>query len=135
MIQLQTIVKIFDNSGVRLVRCIRVEKKHANCIGHVGNVFLGVVLRIKKKNNTKTYFKKGDMVRVILVSSTKETQLNKTGIYFNNNSENIGFIIQPSKKNKQIQLPVASRFDSFLPKSMFQKNFVNFSSITAYFLL
>ena len=55
--------------------------------------------------------------------------------WINNNSENIGFIIQPSKKNKQIQLPVASRFDSFLPKSMFQKNFVNFSSITTYFLL
>lgn len=134
MIQLQTFVKILDNSGIKQVRCIRVEKKHAKCIGYPGDIFLGVITQIKKKNTSKLTFRKGDIVRVFVVSTKKESQHKSTGIYFNTLQENIGFVIQPTKKNKQqTLLPIASRFDSFFPK-VFKKKFTNFISITSFFL-
>lgn len=135
MIQLQTTFKIFDNSGVKQVRCIRVEKRHAKkCIGSVGDTVLGVVLRVKKKLKSKITYKKGDIVRVLLVSTKKETPLNKTGIYFKNVKDNCGLLVQPTKQNKQILLPIASRFDGYLPR-IFKKNTANLAALTSLYVL
>ena len=121
MIQPQTKVKIFDNSGVKAIRCVHVEKKAYRHCALVSNIVLGVVTQTKKKSNTKSSYKKGDLVRVLVVSSKKETQLAASGIFFKNFENNLGIIVQPTKKQQTSAVPAGSRFESHIP--LFFKNF------------
>ena len=49
MIQPQTTIKIFDNSGVKAIKCVHVEKKAYRHCALVRNIVLGVVTQTKKK--------------------------------------------------------------------------------------
>ena len=121
MIQPQTNIKIFDNSGVRSLRCVHVEKKAYKHSARVGSVILAVVTQTKKKNTTKFSYKKGDLVRVLVISTKKETALPHSGIFFKNFGGNVGMVIQPSKKQQQSVVPASPRFESHVP--YFFKNF------------
>ena len=121
MIQPQTNIKIFDNSGVKGLRCVHIEKKAYNRSAQVGNLVLGVVTQTKKRNITKSSYKKGDLIRVLVVSSKKETALPHSGIFFKNFGGNVGMVVQPSKKQQQSVVPASPRFESHVP--YFFKNF------------
>ncbi len=121
MIQPQTNIKIFDNSGVKAIRCVHVEKKAYRHCALVSNIVLGVVTQTKKKSTVKSSYKKGDLVRVLVVSSKKETQLTVSGIFFKNFENNLGMVVQPTKKQQVAVVPAGSRFESHIP--FFFKNY------------
>jgi ribosomal protein L14 len=121
MIQPQTTIKIFDNSGVKAIKCVHVEKKAYRHCALVSNIVLGVVTQTKKKSTTKSSYKKGDLVRVLVVSSKKETQCGSSGIFFKNFENNLGIIVQPTKKQQAVVVPAGSRFESHIP--LFFKNY------------
>ena len=58
MIQPQTNIKIFDNSGVKGLRCVHIEKKAYNRSARVGNLVLGVVTQTKKKKHNQGFLQK-----------------------------------------------------------------------------
>ncbi len=120
MIQPQTVLKVLDNSGVKIIRCVHVERKSYKSFAKTSNVVLGVVLETKKQTN-KTLYKKGDLVRLLVVSTKKEVSLPFSGLFFKNIAFNVGFLLQPTKKRQMQLLPAASRFDSFLPFFFVQK--------------
>ena len=72
MIQMQSLLKIADNSGAKKVKCIKVlggsKKRYAN-IGHIIKVSI-------KEAIPRGRVKKGDVHRAVIVRTSKEVRRN-----------------------------------------------------------
>ncbi|MBL7058128.1 50S ribosomal protein L14 [Patescibacteria group bacterium] len=68
MIQVQTMLKVADNSGARMVQCIRVLGGYKKRYSRVGDVITAAV----KVATPHAAIKKGDVVRAVIVRTTKE---------------------------------------------------------------
>jgi len=83
MIQMQTLLKVADNSGARKVSCIRVVGASNKKTAGIGDIIVGSV----KEAVYDSKVKKGDVVRAVVVRTAKETR-RKDGTYirFDENS-------------------------------------------------
>lgn len=68
MIQVLTKLKVADNSGAKIVQCIRVLGGYRNRYAHIGNVITAAV----KESVPHTAIKKGDVVHAVIVRTKKE---------------------------------------------------------------
>ncbi len=68
MIQVQTKLKVADNSGARIVMCIKVLGGYKKRYCRIGEVFTAAV----KDATPHTAIKKGDVVHCVLVRTKKE---------------------------------------------------------------
>ena len=134
MIYPQTIVYIHDNTGVRTVRCVHVEKKNYSSFATIRNVCIGVVCSVKKTSG-KIIYKKGDLVRFIVTSSKKEKQVNTNScIFYKTCKHNYGLLLQPVKKKQNLFLPIGSRFDGFFPNCFKNTNNTSLTTLTSTFI-
>ena len=92
MIQVESKIKVADNSGAKIVQCIRVLGGYKKRYAHVGEVFTAAV----KEAAPHTPIKKGDVVRAILVRTKKEIR-RKDGTYLRF-GENACVIVDKEKK-------------------------------------
>ena len=67
MIQVQTRLRVADNTGAREILCIRVINQNAT-IAHVGDVIVGTVKQATPGGSVK----KGEVVRAVVVRTAKE---------------------------------------------------------------
>ena len=68
MIQQESVLKVADNSGARELLCIRVLGGSYRKYASVGDVIIGTV----KVAQPNAQVKKGDVVRAVVVRTTKE---------------------------------------------------------------
>jgi large subunit ribosomal protein L14 len=68
MIQVQTYVKVADNSGAKEIMCIRVLGGYKKRYGHVGDIIVAAV----KSAAPHAAIKKGDVVKAVIVRTKKE---------------------------------------------------------------
>ena len=103
MIQMQTLLKVADNTGARELMCIRV-------LGGTGRKYAGigdVVVASVKKAAPGGMAKKGEVVRAVIVRSAKGTQ-RADGSYIRFD-ENAAVIIREDKNPRGTRIfgPVA----------------------------
>ena len=103
MIQMQTLLKVADNTGAKELMCIRV-------LGGTGRKYAGivdVVVASVKKAAPGGMVKKGDVVRAVIVRSAKGTQ-RADGSYIRFD-ENAAVIIKEDKNPRGTRIfgPVA----------------------------
>ena len=70
MIQVQTYLKVADNSGAKEVQCIRVLGGTGRRYAHIGNIIVVAV----KSATPHTAIKKGDVVKAVVVRTRKEVR-------------------------------------------------------------
>lgn len=68
MVQVQTYLKVADNSGAKEVQCIRVLGGYKRRYGHVGNIIVVAV----KSAVPHAAVKKGDVAKAVIVRTRKE---------------------------------------------------------------
>jgi large subunit ribosomal protein L14 len=76
MIQVQSRIKVADNSGAKMVQCIRVLGGYKRRYVRIGDIFTAAV----KDATPHTAIKKGDVVKAVLVRTKKEIR-RKDGTY------------------------------------------------------
>jgi len=122
MIQQESLVKVADNSGAKLAKCIKVlgGKKKVAKIGDI------VVVSIKKlrENNPKklSKLKKKDIFKALVIR-TKSSLRKKNGFYCKFHENSVVFL--DKQKN-----PVGTRITGFMPKQL-KKKFIKFVSIAS----
>lgn len=122
MIQQKTILKVFDNSGAKTVRCIKVlggfKKKHAS----LGDVIVVSVQKLRNKSKKTSKVKKKEIYRALIIR-TKTSYKKKDGssIIFQENSVAL--------MNKQGN-PVGTRILGPLPKLLKKRKVQKFLSIS-----
>lgn len=93
MIQVQTRLKVADNSGGKKIMCIKVLGSNQKRYARIGEVFVGAV----KEAAPHSPIKKGDVVRAVIVRTKKEIR-RKDGTYLRFD-DNACVIIDKEKKD------------------------------------
>lgn len=123
MIYSSTILKISDNSGGKLFKCIKILKKGSfTRVGFLGDVVVGSVQRLRAKNRYLSKVKKGDVVYGLIVR-TKSTIKRKIGTSINFYSNDVVLL------NKSLK-PIASRVFGVLPKELRMAKFSKVISLS-----
>lgn len=92
MIQVQTKLRVADNTGAKTVMCIRVLGGYQKRYAHIGEIITAAV----KEAIPHASVKKGDVVHALIVRTRKEIR-RKDGTYLRF-SENACVIIDKNKK-------------------------------------
>ena len=117
MIQQETIVKVADNSGARTLLCIRVLGGSYRKYAGVGDVIIGTV----KVAQPNAQVKKGDVVRAVVVRTTKEyKRTDGSHIRFD---ENAAVLINPQNN------PRGSRIFGPVARELRERNFMKIVSL------
>jgi len=117
MIQMQTRLKIADNSGAKEVMFIRAKGGGVGKIARVGDVFSGTV----KAAEPNSKIKKGTVVRAVVVRSKKEIR-RKDGSYIRF-SDNAAVIIDAQGE------PIGTRVFGPVARELREKRFMKIVSL------
>lgn len=117
MIQMQTRLKVADNSGAKQLMFIRALGGGVGRIVHVGDIFMGSV----KSAEPNTKMKKGDVVRAVVVRTTKEIR-RRDGSYIRF-SDNAAVIIDKAGE------PVGTRVFGPVARELREKKFMKIVSL------
>jgi large subunit ribosomal protein L14 len=117
MIQTETTLKVADNSGAKLLLCIRVLGGSKRRYATVGDV---VVVSVKEAMpNSKV--KKGDVMRAVIVRTVKEIpRMDGSYIKFDDNSA-----VLISQQNE----PIGTRIFGPVARELRAKNFMKIISL------
>jgi large subunit ribosomal protein L14 len=103
MIQVQTLLKVADNSGAKEIMCIKVLGGSRRRYARVGDIIVASV----KSATPGGVVKKGEVIKAVVVRTVKETR-RKDGTYIRFD-ENAAVIIKDDKNPKGTRIfgPVA----------------------------
>lgn len=119
MIQVQTKLKVADNSGAKEIMCIRVLGGYRRRYGRVGDIIVAAV----KSAAPHAAIKKGDVVKAVIVRTSKEIR-RADGSYVRF-SDNAGVIINdPVKKD-----PKGTRIFGPVAREIRRAGFVKIASL------
>ncbi len=103
MVQQETYLEVADNSGARLIQCIRVLGTGSQYVGGVGDVIVAAV----KDAIPRAGVKKGDVVRAVVVRTKKEiNRADGSSIRFDTNAAVI-INLQNEPRGTRVFGPVA----------------------------
>lgn len=118
MIQVESKIKVADNSGAKKVQCIRVLGGYKKRYAGVGEIITVAV----KEATPHTPIKKGDVMHAVVVRTKKEIR-RKDGTYLRFN-ENACVIIDKAKKE-----PKATRIFGPIAREVRQAGFFKIASL------
>ena len=118
MIQVESKLKVADNSGARKVQCIKVLGGTRRRYAHVGDIITVAV----KESTPHTPIKKGDVVRAVIVRTKKEIR-RKDGSYLRFD-DNACVIIEKDKKE-----PRATRIFGPIAREVRMKGYFKIASL------
>ena len=117
MIQIQTLLKVSDNSGGKIVSCLKILKKGQKTrYGKIGDVIVVSIksLRIKRRSHAKV--KKGEVLKALIVRT--KTNIKSYALEHLNFLENSAILL--SKQDKLLgtrvfgSVPNSFRYTKFL---------------------
>ncbi len=118
MIQVESKIKVADNSGAKTVQCIRVLGGYRKRYARIGDVITASV----KEAIPHTAIKKGDVVRAVIVRTKKEIR-RKDGTYLRFD-ENACVVIDKDKKE-----PKGTRIFGPIAREVRRKGFFKIASL------
>jgi len=118
MIQVQSMLKVADNSGAKLVQCIRVLGGYKKRYARLGDIITVAV----KAAQPHTQIKKGQVVHAVIIRQRKEMR-RKDGSYIRFD-DNAVVIIDKEKKE-----PIATRIFGPVARELREKGFKKIISL------
>lgn len=126
MIQTQSLLKISDNSGGKIGRCIKIIHGFKNKWSSCGDLILISIQKLKNKRKLTSKVKKGEIIQaVILRTKSKYRRQNSNFIKFYENS--VGLI------NKQFR-PIGTRILGPVLRELRKSKFMKMASLSKGFV-
>jgi large subunit ribosomal protein L14 len=124
MVQIQTLLKISDNSGGKLARCLKILKKGKQArYGKVGDILVVSIQKLRKRNRLLSKVRKGDVVRGVIVKTANITT-RAHGLSFGSLQNAIVILDKQSK-------PLATRVLGLIPLELKKQKFSKIISLSA----
>ncbi len=117
MIQMQTKLKVADNSGAKTIMFIRALGGAVGKVAHVGDIFVGAV-KVAEPNSK---IKKGEVVKAVIVRTAYESR-RRDGSYIRF-SDNAAVLIDKDKE------PVGTRVFGPVARELREKKFMKIVSL------
>jgi large subunit ribosomal protein L14 len=125
MIQQQTLLKVADNSGAKIVKCIKVlggfRKKQAK----IGDIVVVSIQKLRDNPKKITRLKKKDIFKAVVIRTTHRLSKN-TGFFLGFESNSV--ILLDKQGN-----PLGTRLNGFLPKKI-KKKFNKLVSLSSHII-
>ena len=122
MIQVQTILKVADNSGAKTVKCIKILGGFKRKYAKLGDIIVVSIQSLRDTNKKHSKIKKGTVCRGLIIRVKKKMYTkNRDFLTLKDNS-----IVLLNKQN----LPLGTRILSGLPYFFKKKKFQKFISIS-----
>lgn len=122
MIQQNTLLKVADNSGAKIAKCIKVLGGFKKKTATLGDTIVVSISKLRAKNRFNSKVLKGTVSRALVISVTNKIAKKKDGIYLKQNKNLIVLV------NKQGN-PLGTRILSGLPKALKKKKYLKYLSI------
>jgi len=119
MIQVQTYLKVADNSGAKEVQCIRVLGGYKRRYAHVGNIIVAAV----KSASPHAAVKKSDVIKAVVVRTRKEIR-RPDGSYLRFDDNACVIIVDAEKKE-----PKGTRIFGPIAREVRKAGFVKIASL------
>lgn len=111
MIQIQTLLNVADNSGGKIVRCLKIFKKGANPrYAKIGDIIVLSIQKIRSKNKITSKVKKGDVLYGVIIK-TRFVFKRSLGLSFSSQQNAVVLL------NKQFK-PLATRVLGLIPREL-----------------
>ena len=126
MIQLQTILKVIDNSGAKYAKCIKILGGFKHKFAYTANTVIVSIQRLKNKSKIISKVKKGDIHKGLIIRTKKRVK-KKDGLitFFDENCVSL--------INKQNN-PIAHRILGPVPRVLKYGKYSKFAAIAAGFV-
>lgn len=126
MIQLQTILKVSDNSGAKSVKCIKVLDGFKRKFAYPGDRIVVSVQQLRNRHKFASKVKLGDVYQALIIRAKMQTK-KRDGlvIFFHDNSVSL--------INKQ-KNPVATRILGPVSKVLKSGKYMKFNAISSGFI-
>lgn len=126
MIQQQTILKVSDNSGAKIVKCIKVLGGFKKTIANLGDIIIVSVQELRNKSKITSKVKKGEIYKALIIR-TKNKIKKKDGsiIFFKENS-----VTLINNQNN----PIATRIIGPIPIKLKKGKYTKIANISAGFI-
>lgn len=122
MIQQQTILKVADNSGAKIVKCIKILGGFRKRYAKLGDIVVVSVQQLRNKSKKTSKVLKGGVFWALVIRT--RTQLRKKdGSSFLLNENSVTLL------NKQGN-PIGTRILGPMPKGLKKKKFMKFASLS-----
>jgi len=119
MVQPQTRLRVFDNSGAKIVQCIRIPHKRRS---GWGSLILVSVKQLRSKNKIRVKLKKGSVVLAYVLKATLPLK-RVGGARLRAGSNGVVLL------NRQLQ-PFASRIFGVVPKELRSSKFLKLVTLS-----
>nr|QWK44910.1 ribosomal protein L14 [Pseudochorda nagaii] len=112
MIRTQTLLKVVDNSGAKLVKCIKVKNKSGQAYANIGDIVLVAVQSLRPRYGRRVRLKmnKSEVHHGVVVQ-TRRLFRNKGGVGLCFGSNSVALITSQSK-------PLGTRISAILPSRL-----------------
>lgn len=121
MIQVQTILKIVDNSGAKTAKCIKILGGFKKKTSKLGDVIIVSVQKLRNKSKKTSKVKKREIYKALIIRTKTMTKTsNEVTVKFR---ENAAVLI-----NKQGN-PIGTRIIGPISKALQKKAFQKFTAI------
>ena len=126
MIQMQTLVKVADNSGAKIAKCIKVLGGYKKKYAKIGDIIVISVQQLRNRSKLTTKVKKGDIYKALVIR-TKIKYKKKDGsfTFYDTNFRNNAVVLMSKKKN-----PIGTRITEPIPAHLRKEKFTKFLSIS-----
>nr|YP_011007942.1 ribosomal protein L14 [Chorda asiatica]QWK44412.1 ribosomal protein L14 [Chorda asiatica]WBP69773.1 ribosomal protein L14 [Chorda asiatica] len=112
MIRAQTLLKVVDNSGAKLVKCVKVKNKGGQAYANIGDIILVSVQTLRPRYGRRVRLKmnKSEVHHAVVVQ-TRRIYRNKANVGLSFNSNSVA-LISPQQK------PLGTRISAVLPSRL-----------------
>ena len=125
MIQQQTILKVSDNSGAKLVRCIKVVGGFRRKVASIGDIIIVSIIQLRNKSKLTSKVKKGEVYKALVIRTKFSIKKKSFSLLFNNNS-----VCLINKQGK----PISTRIFGPLPKELKKNKWIKLVSLSSGFI-
>jgi len=122
MIQQQTILKVADNSGAKIVKCIKVLGGLKKRYAYLGDMIVISVQKLRNKSKKTSKVSKGGVFRALVIR-TKTRCSKKDGSSFMLQENSVILISRQGN-------PIGTRVLGPVPKILKKKKFMKFISLS-----
>jgi large subunit ribosomal protein L14 len=122
MIQQQSVLKVVDNSGAKIVRCIKVLGGFKKRYASLGDIIVVSVQQLRNKSKKTSKVLKGHVFRALVVRTKfKEQKKDGSFVILQENA-----VVLISKQGT----PISTRILGPISKTLKKKKFVKFISLS-----
>lgn len=123
MIQLQTILKIADNSGAKTARCIKVLGGFQKRTAKLGDIIIVSIQKLRNKSKKTSKVKKGEIYKALIIrTKTINNKISRLNLKFKDNA-----IVLINKQGN----PVGTRIKGPISKILKKKSLQKFTTLAA----